>query len=386
MINTKMLYTLGDITIIPSEISLITSRSQCIPFVGKLENPREGFYPIIVAPMSSVTDDKNYKTFWDNKISCIIPRNIPIEKRLELCKEVFCAFGISEIEDHFINNQKPIFGKIHILIDIANGHMDKQIKIGKKLKDLYQDNISLMGGNIANPVTYTYYNSAGFDYLRVGIAGGSQCLTGTHTGIYYPMASLIADTYEVKRKIPGATTKIIADGGIGSYSDAIKCLALGADYVMMGKVFAKALEACGSIYERQAPNPEKYGMDDYINVPITLDRDDLGYAEIPKPEKDGTWGWYRSYYGMSTKLAQAEMLGYTADELSDAKKMYKFKTAEGRSEEVLIEYTISGWIENMDSYLRSSMSYCNSLTLDQFKTKAICQLISTTSSKGINEK
>lgn len=346
MLTEKMLYTLADISIIPNQLSAINSRSECSPYCNNIEQTEIGL-PLIVAPMSSIIGDSNYKVFKENKISCIIPRNIPIQTRLMLCKDVFCAFSLSEIEEYFINKKDEFknYNKLYILIDIANGHMIKQLTLGNNLKEIYKDKILLMGGNIANPKTYYDYNKNGFDYVRIGIAGGSQCLTGTHTGVYYPMASLINDTYELKKNIHGKT-KIIADGGIGCYSDAIKCLALGADYVMMGKVFAKSEEAIGEIIESQGKR-------------------------------------YRKYYGMSTKIAQAEILGKS---LEEARKTKNLKTAEGKVSMVEIEYTLNGWVENFVSYLTSAMSYSSCKTLDNFRELARCQVISTTSSKGINEK
>lgn len=175
-----------------------------------------------------------------------------------------------------------------------------------------------MGGNIANPKTYKLYDKAGFDYLRVGIGGGAGCITSTQTGIHYPMGSLINDTFQVKRECSG-NTKIIADGGISTFSAVIKCLALGADYVMMGSTFGKALEAAGPVLR------EYYG-EYYESLPESID--------ITRGEK-----FYREYYGMSTKRAQAEILGKSIETVDRE----KLKTSEGKSVVLEIEYTLAGW-------------------------------------------
>ena len=356
--KNEVLYSLGDVTIIPGESTTILHRSQCDPFTKSIEG-KENYYPVIAAPMASVISPENYKLFHEQGISCIIPRNIPLEKRKKLCMEVICAFSLNEVEENFINNKYSLLGdKLHILIDIANGHMVKEIAIGKTLKELYGDNVILMGGNIANPQTYFLYNDAGFDFLRLGIGGGSQCITSTQLGVHYPMASLISDTVELMRDkgiyFDKGRTKIIADGGINSFSDSIKCLALGADYVMMGKVFAKAKEACGDTF-------------------------------VMYDEKSGNPRTYRRYYGMSTKRAQAEILGYNT--IEEAKKdTIKLKTAEGRSEDLLIEYTLQGWVENFDSYLRSAMSYTGSAYLSTFPMRAEVRVISPLSGTLINSK
>lgn len=158
-----------------------------------------------------------------------------------------------------------------------------------------------------------------------------NCLTSTQTGVHYPMASLINDIYTIKKNI-GGECKIVADGGIRCYSDIIKALALGADYVMSGFLFSKA--ATG---------------------------DEVVGSEI-------------EYYGMSTKRAQKEM-GNTV-----------LKTSEGKFLSLTKEYTLSGWVENFDSYLRSAMSYCDSRTLDEFREKSIKQVVSEETIKNVNNK
>lgn len=329
MINTQTLYSLRDISIIPQTSTNIESRSECNPYVTSIEGKFKTL-PIIAAPMSCVfSDGKTYEDFWNSWINCIIPRTVEIKKRLELMEKVFCAFSLSEATD-ILEFPIPLGSKYYVLLDIANGHMEKQIELGKKLKDKFGSRIVLMGGNIANPKTYLLYEKAGFSYLRCGIGGGSGCLTSTNTGVHYPMASLISDISDIRPK--NYVCKVIADGGIGTYSEVIKCLALGADYVMAGGIFTKA----------------------------TIHENKIG-SEV-------------MYYGMSTKLAQREM-GAT-----------KLKTSEGKFETYKKEYTLSGWAENMEDYLKSAMSYCNSRNLHEFREKAVCQVISPNSSSKINDK
>jgi len=336
MLKETMLYSLRDISVIPAVSTSIRSRKECDPFRKSIEG-KEGWYPLIASPMDSVMDESNWMSYWDNKISCIIPRTIPFEKRLELCKDVFCAFSLKEAY-WFCNNSYPCSDigfseglKIYVLIDIANGSMQEEIDLGKTLKRKFGDGIVLMGGNIGNPQTYLLYDQAGFDFLRVGIGSGQGCLTSTSTAIHFPYASLISEISEMKYRYH-SHCKIIADGGMAWYSDIIKALALGADYVMCGRIFAQAAKTA----------------------------DELG-SEL-------------TYRGMSTKEAQKAM-GNT-----------NLKTAEGKSIAVRKEYTLSGWTENFDSYLRSAMSYCDSRSLKEFREKAVCQVISPNSSSQINNK
>ena len=329
MLKKEILYSLRDISIIPAVSTDIKSRKECNPLRWSIEYC-DKFYPIIASPMDSVLDENNWTVYWDNKVNCIIPRTVDVNIRKELCSVVFCAFSLKETKELFIDNNIET-QKFYVLIDIANGSMLEEINLGAQLKKKYGDRITLMGGNIGNPQTYLLYDSAGFDFLRVGVGSGNGCLTSTNTAIHYPYASLISDISEMKYRYH-SHCKIIADGGMSGYSDIIKSLALGADYVMCGRIFAQAAKT----------------------------QDELGEELV--------------YRGMSTKEAQKAM-GNTV-----------LKTAEGRSVNITKQYTLAGWVENFDSYLRSAMSYCDSRDLKEFREKAICQVISPNSSSQINDK
>lgn len=350
MINKEILYSLPDITIIPAEVSDIKSRKECSPECLGLTG-KSGYLPIITAPMDSVVGPENYQEYIKNGISPVIPRTTPLEQRLELCAEVFCAFGLAEIEDIFLRQEIHPGKDIYILIDIANGHMKAQIEIGKKLKDKYKGRLHLMGGNIANPNTALEYGKAGFDYLRVGIGGGAGCITSTQCGVHYPMASLL-DSIHFALRTYSFNLKIVADGGIRTYSDAIKCLALGADYVMMGYTLSKCLEASGELYD---------GLK--MKIPS---------LDIAKEFMKKDMPVFKEYHGMSTKTAQAKMLGVDLEE-----NRHSLKTSEGRTEMVKIEYTLEGWTDNFRSYLTSAMSYAGYRTLGKFIGGPECRVISS---------
>ena len=132
-----------------------------------------------------------------------------------------------------------------ILVDIANGHMQKLYDLCKDYTRLNSGE-NLMIGNIANPNTYQKFAELGVGYIRVGIGGGSGCLTSANTGVHYPMASLIDECYKIKKENE-YTSKIVADGGFRNYDDIIKAICLGSDYVMLGGMLNKTLESCSDI-------------------------------------------------------------------------------------------------------------------------------------------
>ena len=255
MIKEKMKYGYNDLCLEPCVVSNIKSRSECNPYYGLSE------LPIFASPMSAIVNVENFNLWERNGITPILPRNIDYNIRYDFLRQgKWVALSLSEFEDIFINNDNFVKESNlipHVLIDVANGHMKHLINICKKVKKCWGDNIVLMAGNIANPDTYREYCDAGIDYVRCSIGSGSCCTTASNTAVHYPIASLIDEINTIKetrKLIYGETndifyTKVIADGGIRNFSDVIKALALGADYVMIGGLFASFIESAGVIAE-----------------------------------------------------------------------------------------------------------------------------------------
>ena len=353
----NQLFSLDDIVLIPQVLSNIEHRSQCSPYIREHSLlPGAGVkLPLFTAPMSCVISPDNYQEFIKNNINTIIPRNIHINTRLKLAKDTFVALGLEEFRTLIQEETLPY--KMFILVDIANGHMSELHTLAHKAKKKFGDTMVLMIGNIASPETYIAYSMIGVDYVRCGIGTSPVCTTSANSGIHYPMGSLLTGIREQKLYYAGRDikfAKIVADGGFSNFDQIIKALALGADYVMLGKIFAKTVEACGIISSAVYPNKEEL-----LNKPQDFDT---------KMRESGinTIRFYectREYYGMSTKRAQVEF-GKEGN-----------KTAEGISSIVLVEYTIRSWVDNFKHYLRSAMSYTDSVDLEAFKKNATYKLI-----------
>jgi hypothetical protein len=106
-----------------------------------------------------------------------------------------------------------------------------------------------MAGNIWQPKTYIDYCKAGVDFARVG-CGTSSIVDSSLFGFHYPLASLLIDINGTKNTACSGLkkTKIIADGGICNQVDILKCIALGADYVMCGRIFARLIDSVGTLF------------------------------------------------------------------------------------------------------------------------------------------
>jgi len=315
----------NDISLVPQAISSISSRNEVI--ITDLYN----MLPLFTAPMDTVIDGNNSKTFHDKDINVCLPRNVKFKKGSE--QKYFYSYGLDDIIEK-VNNDLLLPNRI--LIDVANGHMEKLINISKKIKDKYGNDKELMVGNIANPETYKTYCAIGVDYIRVGIGGGSSCTTSANVSIHYPMASLISECYDIGL-LYAKPTKIIADGGFRSFSDVIKAIAVGADYVMLGGIFNKCMESCSTSYTKLSDNT--YVEKDYMTARTLFESGD---------------NVYKYYRGMSTK------------EVQKAWNKKDLKTGEGITKYNLVEYTLDGWVENFSDYLKSAMSYTGCRTLEDF--------------------
>lgn len=338
----------NDILIEPAQVSDIYSRKLIDPFYPG------GAFPLITAPMDTVVSSDNANVFSNNRINVCLPRGEKSSRShmvYQLTKDypmVFESYGIGEFLQKFLGKvDQP--GR-YILIDVANGHMEDVLDATRLAKKRYGDSMCLMVGNVANPKTYVSLSEAGADYIRVGIGNGGGCLTTEQTGVGYPMASLIYDCYQESLKLKNSA-KIVADGGMQKYSDIIKALALGADYVMVGSIFNKAIESSGPTYWK--------GIQVHENIALWL------YIHNFKLTK--------KFRGMSTKEVQNKW-GNSV-----------LKTSEGVIRFRPVEYTLNQWVNNFEHYLRSAMSYSNALTLKDFIGKAKTNIISQAAYKRFNK-
>ena len=318
MNHMNELFDFNDILLEPAKTSKIKSRSEIDPSYG-------GFLPLFTAPMDTVVSGDNAAEFILRNINVCLPRG-------EEAYGCFISYSLSEIRTAFFRDKLHAKGKY--LIDVANGHMEDLRNFVEVLKKEYPK-MTLMVGNVANPATYVLLSNAGADYIRVGIGNGNGCLTTQQLGVGYPMGSLIYDCYVASLNLD-KPAKIVADGGMKEYSDIIKALALGADYVMVGSLLNKTIESAG---------------DNYISV--------LGYKlKVSQSTAEylykHNYKVYKKFRGMSTKEVQKKWGRKT------------LKTSEGVVRYREVEYTLEGWRNNMEDYLKSAMSYCNAKSLDKF--------------------
>lgn len=200
-----------------------------------------------------------------------------------------------------------------------------------------------------------------------------NCITTSNTSIHFPMASLIEEMSIIKHRIAEEKgipmcemPKIVADGGIRNYSDVIKALALGADYVMIGSVFSQLIESAAKTFfvnkktdEYITYNPFKDNIIEENGIFIINDEQYVGKL-------------HKIFYGMASKEGQIDINGL------------KTKTAEGIVKTLPCTTNINKWVDNMISYIRSAMSYTDIKSIYQID-KVTLILVSDKTYNSINK-
>jgi IMP dehydrogenase len=141
-----------------------------------------------------------------------------------------------------------------LVLDSSHGACTPAKEQIRRLREKFGNSVELIVGNIASYASATYLLEGEHrpDSLKVGIGPGSICTTRAVTGHGVPQATAI---YEVWRAVKdfgdktGYYVPVIADGGIRTSGDIVKCLACGASSVMLGSALAGTDESPGKSVE-----------------------------------------------------------------------------------------------------------------------------------------
>ncbi len=206
-----------------------------------------------------------------------------------------------------------------IVVDIANGYLDKTAEVVKDIKKRF--GVEIIAGNVATKEGVLHLKKAGADCIKIGIGPGGACLTRPVAGVGYPQLSAIMEC-------AGNGTRIISDGGIVRSADLSKAMAAGADAVMIGSLLAGTDESPGSIVTKSNQN-------------------------------------FKFYRGMASINAFSDKALRTNEEID-----IESYTPEGT--EMLIPYkgSASKILHNLVGGLKSAMTYLNAKDLKDFRNNA----------------
>ena len=128
-----------------------------------------------------------------------------------------------------------------IAIDTAHGHSEGVLRTVGEIKAHFPE-IDVLAGNVATSAGAKDLIEAGADGVKVGIGAGAICTTRVIAGIGVPQISAVI---ACAGALEGSGLPLIADGGIRYSGDIAKCIAAGADVVMLGSLFAGMEESPG---------------------------------------------------------------------------------------------------------------------------------------------
>lgn len=129
-----------------------------------------------------------------------------------------------------------------LCIDSSDGYSVWQKNTIDFVREKYGDNVKIGAGNVVDAEGFKYLAEAGADFIKVGVGGGSICITREQKGIGRGQASALIDVVNARNeyfKETGIYIPVCSDGGIVHDYHITLALALGADFVMMGRYFAR---------------------------------------------------------------------------------------------------------------------------------------------------
>ena len=129
-----------------------------------------------------------------------------------------------------------------ICMDSSDGYSVWQKNTIDWVRAHYGDDVKIGAGNVVDKEGFYYLAEAGADFIKVGVGGGSICITREQKGIGRGQASALIDVVEARNEYferTGIYIPICSDGGIVHDYHITLSLAMGADFVMMGRYFAR---------------------------------------------------------------------------------------------------------------------------------------------------
>ena len=141
-----------------------------------------------------------------------------------------------------------------LVVDTAHGHSQGVLDMVQLLRRRFPK-VDLIAGNVATGEATEALIERGVDAVKVGIGAGSICTTRVVAGIGVPMITAIA---ECARAAAPHKVPVIADGGIRYSGDITKAIAVGANAVMIGSLFAGTDESPGELILFQGRSFKEY--------------------------------------------------------------------------------------------------------------------------------
>lgn len=133
-----------------------------------------------------------------------------------------------------------------LCIDSSEGFTEWQKLTLDFVREKYGDSVKIGAGNVVDKEGFEYLANAGADFIKIGIGGGSICITREQKGIGRGQASAVIEVAKARDEYyekTGVYIPICSDGGIVYDYHMTLALAMGADFLMLGRYFSRFDEA-----------------------------------------------------------------------------------------------------------------------------------------------
>ncbi len=283
--------------------------------------------PLIAANMDTVGTFEMAEALYKDKIITAIHKHYSVQEWSDFLKDknddfyqyIALSTGTGKADEEKIKTILDTNPKIQFLcIDVANGYSEHFVKFVKKARQNFPDKI-IMAGNVVTGEMVEELILAGADIIKVGIGPGSVCTTRVKTGVGYPQLSAIIECADAAHGLGG---QIIGDGGCKVPGDVAKAFGGGADFVMLGGMFAGHDESGGELITENGKT-------------------------------------FRLFYGMSSQTAMDKHAGGVAE----------YRASEGKTVKVPYKGPVAETVKDILGGVRSTCTYVGASKLKELSKR-----------------
>ena len=225
-----------------------------------------------------------------------------------------------------------------LVIDSSEGHSEWQKRTLAWIRSRYGDTVKVGAGNVVDAEGFRFLADAGADFVKVGIGGGAICITREQKGIGRGQATSLIEVAKARDAYyeeTGVYVPICSDGGIVHDYHVTLALAMGADFVMLGRYFAR-------------------------------------FDESPTKRVNVNGSYMKEYWGEGSARAR----NWQRYDMGGEKKL---SFEEGVDSFVPYAGSLKDNVNLTLSKVRSTMCNCGALTIPELQSKAKITLVSSTS-------
>ena len=339
-------------------VGIVTSRDYRVSRMGpetKVETFMTPLSKLISAPEGTTLKEAN-DIIWDHKLN-----SLPIvDKDGRLCYFVFRKDYDSHKQntDELLDAHKRYVvgagintrdyaervpalieaGADVLCIDSSEGFSEWQKRTLAWIRERYGDAVKVGAGNVVDADGFRFLADCGADFVKVGIGGGSICITRETKGIGRGQATALIEVCKARDEYfreTGVYVPVCSDGGIVYDHHITLALAMGADFIMLGRYFAR-------------------------------------FDESPSNKVSIQGTYYKEYWGEGSARAR----NWQRYDLGGDKKL---SFVEGVDSYVPYAGSLKDNVAATLSKVKSTMCNCGALTIAEFQDKAKLTLVSATS-------